>query len=123
MPVTPNDLAATLYEMLEATPSSAAQWTLIRWEAQQDQPDAGRGLARLLHRTYHYTIGQLAQLSEFDRRTLAQALIRYYQNSGGMRDVTAAQLLAEWQIAIDHRAAARAMDSNPAPAPSGAVSN
>lgn len=108
MPITPHDLAAALYEVLESSPSSAAQWTLIRWEAQQDRPDAGRGLARLLHRNYHYTVGQLAQLSEFDRRTMAGAVVRYYQSFGGMLDVTASQLLAEWQIAIDRQAAARA---------------
>lgn len=104
MPVTPHDLAAALRDTLERGPSPEAHWALAQWDAQQDRPDAGRGLARLCNRNYHYAIAQLAQISEFDRRTMAGAVVRYYQSFGAMKETTASQLLAEWQIAIDRRA-------------------
>lgn len=108
MPTTPYDLAHALRSTLERGPSPEAHWTLTRWEAQQGRPDAGRGLARLLWRNYAYAINQLAQLSEFDRRTMAGAVVRYYQNYGAKEDLTASMLLANWQIAIDRQAATRA---------------
>lgn len=111
MPVTPHDLAAALRSTLEHGATPEAHWTLARWEAQQDTPNAGRGLARLLWRNYAYAISQLAQLSEFDRRTMAAALVRYHQTYGAKADLTANTLLANWQIAIDRQAAARAQQS------------
>jgi hypothetical protein len=104
MPLTPQHLAAALRNTLERGPSPEAHWTLAMWEAQQDQPDGGRGLARLLWQNYAYAIGQLAQLSEYDRHTMANAVVRYFQTYRAAEDLTASRLLAEWQIAIDRRA-------------------
>lgn len=110
MPITPDDLAAALRTTLESGSAPEAHWTLTRWETQQDKPDAGRGLARLLWRNYSYAIGQLAQLSEFDRRAMAEAYVRYHQSFGAKQDLTTSMVLATWQIAIDRRSARHSAD-------------
>lgn len=104
MPILPSDLANTLRNTLDlGFPTPYAYWILARWDAQQDKPDAGRGIARMLDNDYAYTISQIAQLSEYDRRTLAAAYVRFHQSNGAAH-LTTEEVVKRWMTAIEQAA-------------------